>query len=292
MIDPRSIAACPACRDELEWHTAEVRCTGCNRTYGIIDGIAVLLPDDRQPGPEEPSLGAGLPPMLRKLVDLAPWLSPSATYKSPHTRSLVQRFVDSFHAEATVLNVGAGNTHYGSNVIGVDIGPFGGVDLVGVAEALPVRDRSCDGVILQAVLEHVEHADLTLREIRRVLRPGGRLLVEVPFMQGYHPSPLDCRRFTEAGLRAEVEDLELVVEASGAVPGPASAAAWIGGEYLALALSGRSERAYRRLRPLMRAAASPIKYADRWLDTHPLASTASSGVWVRAHKAADTVAAR
>ena len=103
-------------------------------------------------------------------------------------------------------------------------------------------------------------------------------------MQGYHPSPADYRRYTEQGLRAELADHEFDVVESGVAVGPASAMAWIAAEFLAFLVSGRSERAYRLARPVSRVITQPIKYADRWLDSHPMAYTIPSGVWARARR--------
>jgi SAM-dependent methyltransferase len=211
-------------------------------------------------------------------------LCPTLTYRSPRRRSLVARFVATLPSTATIANVGSGTQRYGENVLNIDVAPLPGVDLVGVAEQLPLADRSCDGVILQAVLEHVRSAHLTLDELRRVLKPAGMLFVEVPFIQGYHASPGDYRRYTEQGLRAELTDHAFDVEASGVAVGPASAMAWIAAEFLAFLVSGRSEKLYRMARPVSRWLAQPIKYADRWLDTHPMAHTIPSGVWARAQR--------
>jgi ubiquinone/menaquinone biosynthesis C-methylase UbiE len=50
----------------------------------------------------------------------------------------------------------------------------------GVAEAIPFPDSSFDLVMLDNVLEHVGDRPLTLREVRRVLRPGGLLYMVTP----------------------------------------------------------------------------------------------------------------
>jgi SAM-dependent methyltransferase len=134
-------------------------------------------------------------------------------------------------------------------------------------------------VILMAALEHVQDADRTFTEMRRVLAPGGRVLIDVPFIQGYHASPADHRRYTEQGLRAELERYGFEPEASGVAVGPASAMAWVGAEFLALLLSFQSARAYRFLKLATTLISWPIKFADLWLTGHPMAYTIASAVW-------------
>lgn len=51
-------------------------------------------------------------------------------------------------------------------------------------EDLPLADASVDRVLLVHALEHFENADETLREIWRVLAPGGRLIIAVPNRRG------------------------------------------------------------------------------------------------------------
>ena len=162
--------------------------------------------------------------------------------------------------------------------------PARAADVVGVAERLPFRDACADGLILMAVLEHVADEQATLAEAARVLRPGGRLLVDVPFLQGYHASPADYRRYTEQGLRAELERHGFEVEGSGVAVGPGSAAAWTISEYLALLLSGRSARIYRLARLATAWLALPLKYTDAWLERHPMAYVIPSAVWAIGRK--------
>jgi SAM-dependent methyltransferase len=62
----------------------------------------------------------------------------------------------------------------------------------GMLEALPYRDASFDRVFLMNVLDHVQDAERGLREIARVLRPGGQLVLSVDTFQGrrYHAKRL------------------------------------------------------------------------------------------------------
>ena len=48
------------------------------------------------------------------------------------------------------------------------------------AETLPLADASFDGLLFLDGLEHVTHEEAVVSEIRRVLKPGGTLIVSVP----------------------------------------------------------------------------------------------------------------
>jgi SAM-dependent methyltransferase len=64
---------------------------------------------------------------------------------------------------------------------------------------IPLKDKSVDGVVVQAVLEHVLNPQSVVDEIYRVLRPGGLVYADTPFMQQVHEGPYDFVRFTESG---------------------------------------------------------------------------------------------
>jgi SAM-dependent methyltransferase len=269
MIRLEDIAACPACHSALEW--PDLRCAACGARYERVEGVPVLAVTPVPAAVPRPA------ERIRRLV--RPVLSQKFA-----AAALVERFVGSFGPDAVVINIGSGTQDYGPTVVNLDIAPLESVDVVGHAEALPFGDASCDGCVLQAVLEHVEDAGRVLAEIHRVLVPDGRVLVDVPFIQGYHAAPRDYRRFTAEGLKSEVERRGFTVEAAGISVGPASAMAAVTAEFLALLLSGRSVRAYRLARLVTSWIAFPLKYADVWLERHPRAGVIASGTWVQARK--------
>lgn len=75
-------------------------------------------------------------------------------------------------------------------------------DLVLDIRSMPgIRDESFDCVFCSGVLEHVDDYLGGLKEITRILKPGGILLLGLPFRQALHMAPNDYWRFTEHGIR-------------------------------------------------------------------------------------------
>jgi SAM-dependent methyltransferase len=64
------------------------------------------------------------------------------------------------------------------------------------AQRLPFLDKTFDLVLATEVLEHLPNPEAAAREITRVLRPGGRAIVTVPFLYPLHEIPSDFYRFT------------------------------------------------------------------------------------------------
>ena len=78
-------------------------------------------------------------------------------------------------------------------------------DCYGDGRALPFADNSFDIVIIKDVLEHISEPWLAFKEISRVLKDGGMLLVTVPFLYPLHDAPYDYHRFTIYSLRHAAE---------------------------------------------------------------------------------------
>jgi len=88
-----------------------------------------------------------------------------------------------------------------STYIGVDIDEHRrAIDCRGAATALPFLSNQFDTVLFTEVLEHVPDPVLAIKEIYRVLRPGGKLILSAPQVYWLHEEPLDFYRFTKYGL--------------------------------------------------------------------------------------------
>ncbi|MEE4252397.1 MAG: methyltransferase domain-containing protein, partial [Alcanivoracaceae bacterium] len=77
---------------------------------------------------------------------------------------------------------------------------------------LPFPDQCFDGVFCLEVLEHVPEPAKVMQEISRVLKPGGRAWISMPFLYPLHDAPFDFQRYTEYGLRRDAKKAGLRVE--------------------------------------------------------------------------------
>ena len=86
---------------------------------------------------------------------------------------------------ARVLDVGCGTgaavrhlrERHGYDAFGIDPAAAGPNCSRGSAESLPAGDASCECVLCECVLSLVRDAERAVREMRRVLKPGGRAIV-------------------------------------------------------------------------------------------------------------------
>lgn len=122
----------------------------------------------------------------------------------------VRRFAGRFTGD--VLDFGCGSKPYREvfdrcqSYVGLDIEVSGHnhadsqVDVFYDGKVIPFPDARFDGVVTFETLEHVFTLEPILKELHRVLRPGGLLLVSVPFAWDEHEVPYDFARYTSFGL--------------------------------------------------------------------------------------------
>jgi hypothetical protein len=110
-------------------------------------------------------------------------------------------------ASARALDLGSDKCPYrdlltarGYRVETLDITRDRGADYAGTAEATGLPDASFDLVLCTQVIEHCMNPWAAVREINRILKPGGYLVVSAPHVWFFHPHPTDHWRFTQEGM--------------------------------------------------------------------------------------------
>lgn len=131
------------------------------------------------------------------------------------TRPRIDRY-----ARGTLLDAGSGRSPYkkelqarGVQVVSIDVEDRAGeIDHVtDIQDMPPIADSSMDVVLCTQVLEHVPRPWDAVREIERVLKPGGTLILSVPHLSLIHEAPHDYYRYTRYGLTSMIEAAGLEV---------------------------------------------------------------------------------
>lgn len=139
---------------------------------------------------------------------------PNVIRKTYDLNDFLKTYVKSHHM---VLNLGSSD----SGQLGwtnVDIQAKPGVNLIADAHDLNmIKDEHYDAVICCAMLQYCQSPRKVTEEIHRVLKKGGLLYVDVPFIQQYCLDMPDLWRFTLPGLRLLFKDFE-ILEAGVSIP--------------------------------------------------------------------------
>jgi SAM-dependent methyltransferase len=223
--------ACPRCRSRLN----DLSCSACQIAYPAVDGVPVLINDanslfkisdvlqDRETTYRKSS------PLKRFIKSILPSISTNVKAKA-NLKSFFERLLTE-NPNPNVLVVGGAVTGAGlesipSQVTLVEIDAALGPRTAVVCDAhdLPFLDGTFDGVIAQAVLEHVLGPEACVREMYRVLRGGGMVYAETPFMQQVHAGRYDFTRFSHLGHRYLFRHFSEL--RSGPCSGPGTAMAW------------------------------------------------------------------
>lgn len=114
--------------------------------------------------------------------------------------------------QGKLLDFGCGRKPYDhlfhvSEYIGIDMENTGHehtnskIDVFYDGRNIPFPDNSFDSVFCSEVFEHVFNLEEVLTEIKRVLKPGGKMLITVPFAWNEHEIPFDFARYTSFGIK-------------------------------------------------------------------------------------------
>ncbi len=280
---------CPECRARLRQTDFHLHCPACPADYEVRGGVPVLL-TARDAGKFAHLLGRNealtmreqyrapaqeaRPGRLRRLIT-PPLL---LLNQSPQLRGAVREALYESRGKRTlVISVGGGPTRDDPREVNLNIGLFPNVDVVGSGACIPFADGSFDSAVCKAVLEHVDAPWTIAAEMVRVVRPGGLVYVETPFIFPYHAYPSDYFRYTTNGLAALFPGLSEVE--SGIVQGPTSALLELANAWLVLLLADGRPRLRKAVSGLFRWAFFGLKHVDRLLNRKPGARQIAAGVY-------------
>jgi SAM-dependent methyltransferase len=241
MVD-QDLFICPRCGSPVRpedgvWHCAGASCAYADEPFPVVAGVPALVDFDRSvldAGRLRTVGGASEVERSRFASRLRRLLHPANTTAEVN----VARMVSLLQAESPgrrprLLVVGGGTVGDGLeglyddpavDLIAFDVYASPAVQFVGDGHAIPLANGSVDGVVVQAVLEHVLEPTVVAGEVHRVLRSGGIVYADTPFLQQVHEGPYDFTRFTDSGHRFLFRGFERID--SGPVAGAGTALRW------------------------------------------------------------------
>lgn len=281
-----TLLACPACGEPLTGPADSLTCSSqpCRRVYPAIGkrptpvlidtdtsiaDVAALLKTD---GVSQ--IGRGGQGWLSRLaVRLA--FSRNKTAEQYARRIAADMVAETKDRKARLLVVGGAEVGSGIeslyenkdiDLIAFDIYASEHCQFIADGHRIPLLSESVDAVLIQAVLEHVLSPQQVVDEIHRVLRPGGLVYADSPFMVPVHEGPYDFMRFSESAHRYLFR--RFTARESGVVGGLGTQLHW------SLWSFGRG--IHRRVGQVIRFGFFWLPMLDRWLDPRATVDGAAS----------------
>jgi SAM-dependent methyltransferase len=108
----------------------------------------------------------------------------------------------------TVVDIGVGNAPYKDLIrfnkyIGIDVENRGGLENIIIADAnegIPLGNEIADLIISTETIEHLKRPSFAIKEMHRLLKSGGMLVLTTPMVWQLHEEPNDYFRYTRYGL--------------------------------------------------------------------------------------------
>lgn len=279
------IFRCPACkRDSLSIREQSLVCNGCSVIYPIRNSKFCFTKtadaNMRKYETEANSFVNRLKKRVKEWPALFIFLTyaiGSVSYFGQKPKQTIEKLYGEKAKDKIIINVGSGITKVHPEVINLDIFPFKNVDIVADAASLPFKNNSVDMLISESTIEHTLDAECAVREILRVVKPGGFVYISIPFIMPFHASPNDYSRLTHEGLKQKFYDFTPIK--IGALGGPASALVTFLMYFLALPFSMISEAAYNLATYLFMVILSPLRIFDLLFNLFPRSIEVSAFIY-------------
>ncbi len=290
-----SLLRCPVCKGEISLEQDCFTCSKCTKKFPIIGGVPIFINEEMSVFRTADFLSRNdiffnstrsrLHTILSKYL---PNLSLTVA-STKNFENFKQQLLDG-KSNPRVLILGCGITpgigstallnHPSIEVVETDISWGPRTVMICDAHDIPFADGSFDGVVAQAVLEHVMFPHRCVEEIYRVLGPQGLVYAETPFMAQVHGGQYDFTRFTDLGHRCLFRGFREIDR--GLVCGPGMALSWSYEYFLSSFTKTKLMRKLVRL--FARLTAFYLKYFDYLLIHSPGAMDAALGLFFLGQK--------
>lgn len=190
-----SAVICPKCGGQVEMMSAQgAGCNTCETLFKIKNGVLFF----NTPPNDVPYRSAG----KTKADQWGAWRSSNFEH--------IRKVLAEYSPHSKILDLGAGNSPFKKyinkntcpNLISTDFGLFEMIDVTAdLNENIPFKSDYFDVVIISNVLEHLVEPQQILKECFRILKPGGVVIGQTPFLMGLHDEPYDFYRYTKYSLK-------------------------------------------------------------------------------------------
>jgi len=273
----KRIIACPNCKSALlNIDQEKINCKECGELYDIINDKPVLINNDSPvlkwfelKKESTSSEKRRYSELFRALYSR---LRPEDRVWTNSSQKAMQELLEINNPDADDANVvliGSGLesvfrrilTPY-KNIIRIGLTNQENMDLLSDICDIPLRKDSINLILSSSVLEHVYDPEKAVKEIFRVVKPGGYVYAEIPFMRAYHMAPVDYQRYTISGIEELFKRNGFTLVNKGICSGPFTALALFLVD-LCGSLFSFNWCIKEILMPILSLIVHPLKYLDR-----------------------------
>lgn len=235
------IIACPCCKKPLLKNNEEYLCSddSCDSSYPVYHGIPILINphnDLFEQKDFEQKEDIFFKTYKNPIIGFLKRIQPDITFNNISEKNYlnISELIKK-NSNNRILILGGSVDGVGIKhlknilknddlLIETDVSYGPNTTIICDAHEIPFADNSFDLIIAQAVLEHVLDPFKCVNEMNRVLKNGGLIYAETPFMQQVHGGKYDFLRFTDIGHRRMFRNFREIQR--GVIAGAASSLTW------------------------------------------------------------------
>jgi len=284
------ILACPVCKGDVKFDDNKIVCCACSRHYDVNGEVPVMLDEESRTEIDSYLASCAGQHMVDeyfekglfwKLYMAARRITGGSDLHQP-VKERLDEIIGAGGEDGLVIEVGSGHRRLHEKVVNVDISLFNNVDIIADGAKLPFKDGTVDAVLIIAVLEHARQPRELIEECRRVMKKGGVIYAEAPFVFRYHSYPTDFWRFSQNGMEEIFHGF--TKKDTGVCVGPSSGLLTFLTHYVTLFSFSDSPVINGILKGMVFALLFPLKYLDLLLVKNKRAHELAAGIYYTGEK--------